>query len=211
MTRRSWLALLAFVMFVPVGCSQSEPAVSEAPTAETPAAAAAAAAPAASQAAATPKSTTPDEAVFSFLDAVRRGNDDQAGQMLTSTARQKTAEMDMVVAPPGSDTATFKVGETRLVGQDGAHVASAWTDLDPEGGKRTDQITWILRKQPNGWRIAGMATKIFADQDPVVLNFEDPQEMLEKQRIAEEEAFRRANEQQLQATRPEDPFQTQQR
>ena len=199
MTRGSWLALLVVVISVPVGCSKSEPAVSQAPQAEGTTAPAAAPAP---------SSATPEQAVFSFLEAVRQGNDDEAGSMLTATARQKTAELDMVVAPPGSDTATFKVGDTRTVGDDGAHVASAWTDLDPDGGKRTDQITWILRRQPDGWRIAGMATKIFADQEPVVLNFENPQDMLEKQRLAEEEAFRRANQEQLQATKPEDPFQT---
>jgi hypothetical protein len=154
---------------------------------------------------------TPADAVQSFLEAVRLGNDDVAGKMLTRLAQQKTAEMEMVVAPPGSDTATFKLGKVEKVGSDGARVDSEWTDLDHDGNKRTDIITWILRLENDEWRIAGMATKIFQDQDPVVLNFENPQEMLDKQQAAEEEAIERANDQSQQARKPTDPFQASER
>lgn len=150
---------------------------------------------------------TPAEAVQSFLEAVRLGNDAVAGGMLTKLAQQKTQEMEMVVAPPGSDTATFELGRVEQVGADGAQVDSAWTDLDQDGNKRTDHITWILRLENEQWRIAGMATKIFQDQEPVVLNFENPQEMLDKQAAAEEEAMKRANTQSSEARKPEDPFQ----
>ena len=209
MIRFAWLAVLAVLAVGPLGCAKSDSAggTAQAPAGSAPAGSAPVAA-APKQQLPPPAASTPGEAVQSFLEAVRLGNDEQAGQMLTATARQKTAELNMVVAPPGSDTASYKIGEVRAVGNDGAHVASSWTDMDQERNKRTDQITWILRKQPEGWRIAGMATKIFPDQEPVVLNFENPQDMLERQRVAEEEAFRRANQNQQQAARPEDPFQT---
>ena len=73
----------------------------------------------------------------------------------------------------------------------GAHVATDWTDLDTDGRKHTDRIVWILRHEPSGWRIAGMATKVFADQEPIVLNFEEPEEMLRQQQLAEDEIDRR--------------------
>lgn len=153
----------------------------------------------------------PAEAVFTFLEAVRQGNDEQAGGMLTQLAQEKTAEMNMVVAPPGSDTASFEVGEVENVSDDSVHVASVWTDVDHEGNHRTDEITWILKRESSGWRIAGMATKIFPDQEPVALNFENPQEMLDKQQLAEEEARRRAGSQSLEARKSEDPFQSERR
>ncbi len=53
----------------------------------------------------------PAEAVFTFLEAVRTGDDAKANEMLTQLAREKTSEIDMVVAPPGSETASFEVGE----------------------------------------------------------------------------------------------------
>ena len=154
------------------------------------------------------QATNPAEAVYHFLEAVRQGNDAAAGSLLTDAARKKTAEMDMVVAPPGSDTASFEVGEVQMDGQNGARVASAWSDVDHEGSRRTDQITWILRRESQGWRIAGMAAQVFPDQDPIVLNFEDPQEMLRKQRMAEEDSARRSQPDQIEARKPEDPFQS---
>jgi hypothetical protein len=152
----------------------------------------------------------PVTAVTTFLNAVKRGDDDTAANLLTALARQKTNEMDMAVAPPGSDTASFQVGQVEQVGE-GAHVASSWTDVDGQGNPRTDQITWILRQEPVGWRIAGMATKIFADQDPIVLNFENPQEMINQQQaVAAEEARRQSAAENQQARQPEDPFQNRQ-
>ena len=129
----------------------------------------------------------PEAAVVKFLEAIRTGSDDAAAQMLTPLAREKTAEYQLAVAPPGSDTATFKVGEVEMIGDEGAHVASFWTDIDVNGEKHTDTIVWMVRKEAQGWRIAGMATRVIEDQPPVILNFEDPEDMLAKQQQIEEE------------------------
>ncbi len=128
--------------------------------------------------------------VDEFLEAVRTGDDQRAAALLTPLARQRTAEMQMVVAPPGSDTAKFEVCEVRLV-DFGAEVATNWTDLDTDGRRHTDRILWRLRKEPDGWRIAGMASQVFPGEPEIVLNFEDPAEMLRKQQQAEEEIARR--------------------
>lgn len=133
----------------------------------------------------------PAAAVHRFLEAVRSGNDDKAAAMLSPVAREKTAEYNMVVAPPGSDTASFKVGEVEMIGDEGAHVASTWTDVDEEGQKHTDTIIWMVRRMTDGWRIAGMATRVFDDKPAVILNFEEPEEMLAKQQEIEEEMSRR--------------------
>jgi len=146
------------------------------------------------QASAGASDASPDRAVFDFLEAVRVGNQDKAAQMLTALANDRTRERQMVVAPPGSKTASFEVGDVEYVTDDkaGAHVATKWTDLDADGQPRTDEIIWILRKEEVGWRIAGMATKIFEDEPPLILNFEDPEDMERKQLLAEEEMNRRA-------------------
>ncbi len=172
MERRNWLVIVAALMIVPLaGCGGAE---SPAPTARAISAA------------------TPDKAVHQFLEAVRVGNDSTASQMLTKLAREKTAEMQLVVAPPGSETAKFSVGEVEFIGDAGAHVASTWTDIVEDGQPHTDTIVWILRKEPEGWRIAGMGTKLFDDAPPLLLNFEDPEDMIRKQRMAEEEMARRS-------------------
>lgn len=132
----------------------------------------------------------PHEVVATFLEAVRTGDDKQAAALLTPLARRKTTESEMVVAPPGSDTARFTV-ESVDERADRARVASLWTDLDSAGQERTDRIVWILRREASGWRICGMSAHVFSDQDPIELNFEDPIDMVRKQRLAEEEIARR--------------------
>lgn len=135
---------------------------------------------------------SPELAVAEFLEAVRTGQDDKASRLLTPLARQKTTEMELEVAPPGSDTAKYKVGEVEYVAEDGAHVASEWTDLDEEGQPHTDAIVWMVRREADGWRIAGMATRVFEDQPPLYLNFEDPEDMLRKQQLVAQEIERRS-------------------
>ncbi|MBL9123435.1 MAG: hypothetical protein JNG90_07360 [Planctomycetaceae bacterium] len=137
-------------------------------------------------------SIPPEQVVQAFLEAVRTGNDDTATNMLSPVARQKTAEKDLAVAPPGSDTASFTVGEVEMIDGGGAHVASTWTDLDEQGKPRTDSIVWMLRLEAEGWRVVGMATRVFPDQPPLFLNFENPDDMIRKQQLVQQEMERRA-------------------
>jgi hypothetical protein len=150
----------------------------------------------------------PDAAVFKFLEAVRKGNDADASNMLTKVAQQKTKEMNLVLAPAGSTTASVAVGEVRLIGQDGAHVSSTWTDVGDDGKTPiTEEFVWMVRKDPEGWRIAGMAVQVFEDQPPLLLNFEDPDDMERKQRLVEEEMVRRSQAQVARQGQPaQDPF-----
>ncbi len=139
-----------------------------------------------------PADNTPQGAVAIFLGAVCAGNDEHAANMLTDLARRKTAEMDLEVAPPGSDTARFQVDEVEILGDDAARVTCSWSDLDEEGARSEEQIVWVLRRESVGWRIAGMAPTIFPGEPPLVLNFEDPEEMLQKLEWVQQEAMRRA-------------------
>lgn len=164
----SWVAL--------TGCGSSDPA----PTAAT------------SGSSKVATAETPADAIQTFLEAIRTGDDKAADLMLTKVARVKTKEADLHVAPPGSKTAKFTVGRHNISGQD-AHVESTWTDVDEEGKPQTDEIVWILHKEPEGWRISGMATELFPGEEPLILNFENPEEMMQKQQQAEQEMIKRAS------------------
>ena len=100
----------------------------------------------------------------------------------------------MVVAPPGSPTAKFAVGKVEYVTpqKDGAHVVCSWSDVDAEGQTRTDQIIWVLRKEIEGWRIAGMVMRVYADEPPLIYNFEDPEDMLRKQELMRQGPIRQS-------------------
>jgi hypothetical protein len=156
---------------------------------------------------------TPEKAVFDFLEAIRTGNDQLAAAMLTPVAREKTAEAKLYITPRGSATAKFQVGEIEYVTpeKDGAHVWSRWTDVDEEGHSNTDDLIWVLRKEAEGWRVAGTVMKIFPDQPPVVFNFEDPDDMLRKQELINQEILARQQSNNgggPQATRTDSPATT---
>jgi hypothetical protein len=142
------------------------------------------------------KAAPAKQAVVSFLDAIKRGDDDAARGLLTKVARDKTAEIGMEVAPPVADTATYTVQDCELIGggDDIAHVATVWTDVDETGARTSENVIWVVRLDPEGWRVVGMAVRIFEDMPPLLLNFEDPEDMLAKQEAVSAELTRRAQQ-----------------
>jgi hypothetical protein len=158
---------------------------------------------------------TPETAVSEFLEALRAGNEETAAALLSSLARQETAKIGLTVSPPGSPTAKYTVGKPEMktdeTGKEyvGAHVLSRWTNTDEDGKTRTDDIYWVLRKEPEGWRIVGSVMKVYADKEPLVLNYEDPADMQRKLQMVHETDAQMENQQsqapngQPQATLPQ--------
>jgi hypothetical protein len=147
----------------------------------------------------------PDTAVVEFLNAVRGGDEATAGALLTNKARTAMEAANMYVQPPGSPNANFTIGQVEMKPEHGgAHVGSTWTDVTPQGETKSYEITWILRQENNGWRVAGMATQLVEDMPRLILNFEDPADMRSQVEAAEAELARRAQPQgnTLQATNP---------
>lgn len=136
-------------------------------------------------------------AVKQFLEAMKRGDDATARGMLTRVARAKCQEYGLSVAPPVSPNATYAIGESEVVTDDGevVHVATTWSETDPDGFSTSEDVIWVLRLDPEGWRVVGMAMIVFAGQPPLLLNFEDPEDMLAKQEQVVLELQRRAGQQ----------------
>lgn len=132
-------------------------------------------------------------AVATFLDAVKRGDDAAARGMLTKVAAAKTQEMGISVAPPVPATATYSIRECEIVAdsEDLMHVATTWTDTDSDGFTTTDNVVWVVRLDPEGWRVVGMAMRVFDDMPPLLLNFEDPADMVAKQELVAAELQKR--------------------
>lgn len=167
---------IAMAATLAVGCSQAPSAPS------TPAAAA--------------TSEPAKAAVKQFLEAMKRGDDEAARGMLTRVARAKCEEMGMSVAPPVSPGATYAIGESEVVSEDGeiVHVATTWSDTDEDGFSTSEDVLWVVRLDPEGWRVVGMAMLIFSGEPPLLLNFEDPEDMLAKQEQVVLELQRRAKQ-----------------
>jgi len=148
------------------------------------------------------KEASPHDVVAAFLTALRNGDENVASCLLTSRAREETAKRNLVVQPPGAPSATYQVGEVEYATEqkDGAYVPSSWTENDRDGVAHTYQITWVLRRQSDGWRVAGMATQVDEAKPPLFLNFEDPEDMLRKWREADQQ-LAAENEQAVQQAR----------
>lgn len=142
--------------------------------------------------------------VTAFLEAIKRGDDAAARAMLTKVARAKTQELGISVAPPVTSTATYSIRECELIpgNEDLIHVGTTWTDTDPDGFTTTENVVWAVRLDPEGWRVAGMATRIFDDLPPLLLNFEDPEDMIAKQEMVAQELQKRAQRAAQQAKQP---------
>ena len=139
--------------------------------------------------------------VTKFLDAIKRGDDAGARSLLSKVAQAKTLEMGISVAPPVDTTATYAIRECELIPDtdDLVHVGTTWSDTDPDGFTTTENVVWAVRLDPEGWRVVGMATKIFDDLPPLLLNFEDPEDMLAKQALVAEELQKRADKAEAEA------------
>ena len=146
----------------------------------------------------------PEGAVCQFLEALRAGEDRRTEAMFTALARKRIQEEKIAVAPRGSDTAKFEIGKVEYLDADGARVACKCADLDADGEKHTDEMTVMVRKESDGWRIAGMALTVFDGEPPVLLNFEEPKEVQEKLGMVRQEIARRAAEEAAQPQSPED-------
>lgn len=142
-------------------------------------------------AAAVAKLGGPSAAVYQFLEAIRTGNDERATAMLTPLARQKWGALGRGLNPPASDTARFELGPVEMLADDGARVASRWTDLDETGQSQTDEALWMVRREPEGWRIVGTAAVVFDGEPPLLLNYEDPEDTLRKLQLVRDEIARR--------------------
>ncbi len=190
MTHRFWLATSLTLSLALSGCGDGTAPTTDAgekPVIEAEGATQASTGKSSSDAAAGPKA-----ALGQFLNAVKAGDDEGAAAMLTTLARQKTSEMGLNVAPPGSDTATFKVSQVEMKGDSGAYVACNWTETDAQGNQSTDEVVWVMSREDADWRIAGMVAKVFPDLEAIVFNFEDPEDMIRKQEMAQQEMERRA-------------------
>lgn len=149
---------------------------------------------AASSAAVTSDGLDPKAVVTAFLESFKAGDPEGTSKYLTKAALEDAKLHDMEIQPPGSPNAKFQVGEAEYVGdgKEAVHVATSYEEPDESGQSITRNVVWGLTRQPEGWRIAGMAIRVFDDLPPLLLDFENQEEMQQKLLKVQEEMIRRA-------------------
>jgi hypothetical protein len=163
------------------GCGKSE---TTAPTTEAPAQPAQQAV-AAAPAKEVPSDASPDQVISVFLDAMKAGDAATTEALLTIKAREETTRLGLPVAPSAAPNAVFEVAPAQVLpnNPNGAHVQARWTEKYNDE-TITNEVIWVLRKQNDGWRVAGFAIELVPGQGPQFLNFEDPQDMMNKHKEA---------------------------
>lgn len=132
-----------------------------------------------------PADTPPDEVVSAFLEARKGGDTKTTAALLTSMARSETAKHKIDVNGEALPELQFQVAKPKyLKNQKGAHVSSIWMELLPDGSTAKYEVVWVLRKETAGWRVAGFAAELTPGAETQFLNFEDPQDMIQKQQEA---------------------------
>jgi hypothetical protein len=145
------------------------------------------------------------QVMHQFLDGVRTADSETTSKLLTPLALEKTIAEDMEVLPPGSPTARFEIGAVEIVEGEKALVETVWHDVDADGKPTSDSTTWALKLIDGEWKIRGFAADMGPNQDPLVMDFEDPAEMKRIQNRVSAQGQPPTTP--LQATQPpQDPF-----
>lgn len=103
-----------------------------------------------------PSTEAVTKAASDFLDAVLKGDTQRASSRLTPQAMQRIIASGKQFAPPGLETATFRIGEVRTPATDKAFVHCILTDSST-GAAHSEEMCCLMRLVDNDWRVSGIA------------------------------------------------------
>jgi len=121
-----------------------------------------------------PVDAEPDIVCLRFMELLQSGDRVSAENLLTRTALTATSKAGLQLEPMGSSQARFEMGTIRYatIKNELAHVECEIVEPGSDARDRTP-LTWVVRKQNVGWRIAGLVLKLAPDQPEDFLSFEN--------------------------------------
>ena len=133
---------------------------------------------------------SPTEVCRQFLKLLKDGKRLSAENLLTRSALAVTGRADLQLEPLGSPEAEYELSQPvyATIQQKLAQVKCRIKDtLDGEAFE--SDLTWMVRRQKEGWRISGMMIQLQAGQPEDLLSFESLSDVLKiKQSLAAAEA-----------------------
>ncbi|TWU40292.1 hypothetical protein Q31b_36400 [Novipirellula aureliae] len=123
---------------------------------------------------------SPSDVVSQFLDRVRRGGETtDAGQLLTQRAQAELKRIGRTVQPIGTPDARFDVRQAAAIPNEPGSmlVQSIWTEPNSDGSLGQYEVVWAVHREQAGWRISGLAMEMNPGQPPIVIDFENGDEM----------------------------------
>lgn len=111
---------------------------------------------------------------YEFLDAVLKGDSQRASRQLSPQAMQQIVESGKQFAPPGLESADFRIGEIRRPTPTQTLVQCFLTDSSSSDAQqpREEEICCLMRLVEDQWRVSGIAYSVGPDQPLTILDFE---------------------------------------
>jgi hypothetical protein len=163
--RYASLLSAAFVSFVFVaGCGKDS--VTDSATEQ------AASTPPAATTGLAPNTEAVTQAATDFLDAVLKGDTQRASARLTPRSMERIIESGKQFAPPGLETASFRIGQIRMPSANHALVQCILTDTSTPGSPRNEEMCCLLKLVEDDWRVSGIAYGTGGNQPWTLSDFE---------------------------------------
>jgi hypothetical protein len=119
-----------------------------------------------------PNTEAVTQAAADFLDAVLKGDTQRASARLTPQSMERIIESGKQFAPPGLETATFRIGQVRMPSSNQALVQCILTDASTPGSPRSEEMCCLLKLVENEWRVSGIAYGTAGNQPWTLSDFE---------------------------------------
>jgi hypothetical protein len=119
-----------------------------------------------------PNTEAVTQAAADFLDAVLKGDTQRASARLTPKSMERIVESGKQFAPPGLETATFRIGQIRMPSANHALVQCILTDAATPGSPRSEEMCCLLKLVENDWRVSGIAYGTAGNQPWTLSDFE---------------------------------------
>jgi hypothetical protein len=124
-----------------------------------------------------PNTEAVTKAAADFLDAVLKGDTQRASARLTPKSIERIIESGKQFAPPGLETASFRIGQIRMPSPNQALVQCVLTDTSDPASPRDEEMCCLLKLVDRDWRVSGIAYGTGADQPWTLSDFETGQSM----------------------------------
>lgn len=116
--------------------------------------------------------SSPEEVCHRFLVSLQNGERQLAFGLLTPAAQQATSRASLELDSPGEPGSVFTVMPARYATSERLVAEVDCLFHDPTSPDQSVRLTWVMRNQPNGWKISGMAIDN-GDGRPDLLSFEN--------------------------------------
>lgn len=105
-----------------------------------------------------------------FMEAIKSGDSNAAGELLTFAAKHAMAGEGLVPVADGAPAAFFHIGATEYGNENlTAHVECSWT--------HAGAFSVVLRREVPGWRVAGL---VHQNGQKDVYSFESPNALIRR-------------------------------